>query len=82
MSGGENANQPSFPTDVQGVVSKEQNTATVAFLWCGDPKKGHGDLSEPPTFNSCVGKTQGVPFSHRLYQASKGSNGGEWRKIF
>jgi hypothetical protein len=30
-----------------------------------------GGHSKPPFFTSCVGKTQGVPFSHRQYQVSK-----------
>jgi len=34
------SNQPSFLTDVQGVLSKEQNTATVGFLWWWGRKEG------------------------------------------
>jgi hypothetical protein len=34
------SNQPSFLTDVQGVLSKEQNTATVGLIWWWGRKEG------------------------------------------
>jgi hypothetical protein len=34
------SNQPSFLTDVQGVFSKDQNTATVGLLWWWGRKEG------------------------------------------
>ncbi len=34
------SNQPSFLTDVQGVLSKEQNTATLGLLWWWGRKEG------------------------------------------
>jgi hypothetical protein len=34
------SNQPSFLTDVQGVLSKEQNTATLALIWWWGRKQG------------------------------------------
>jgi hypothetical protein len=34
------SNQPSFLTDVQGVLSKEQNTATVGLIWWWGRKQG------------------------------------------
>ena len=37
------SNQPSFLTNIQGVLSKEQNTATLGLLGGGDAKKGHGE---------------------------------------
>jgi len=34
------SNQPSFLTDVQGVLSKQQNTATIGMLWWWGRKQG------------------------------------------
>lgn len=34
------SNQPSFLTDVQGVLSKQQNTATIGLLWWWGRKQG------------------------------------------
>jgi hypothetical protein len=34
------SNQPTFLTDTQGVLSKEQSTATVGFIWCWGRKEG------------------------------------------
>lgn len=34
------SNQPSFLTDVQGVLSKDQNTATVGLIWWWGGKEG------------------------------------------
>jgi hypothetical protein len=34
------SNQPSFLTDVQGVLSKQQNTATVGLIWWWGRKEG------------------------------------------
>jgi len=34
------SNQPSFLTDTQGVLSKEQNTATVGLIWWWGRKEG------------------------------------------
>jgi hypothetical protein len=34
------SNQPTFLTDVQGVLSKEQNTATVGLIWWWGRKEG------------------------------------------
>jgi hypothetical protein len=34
------SNQPSFLTDVQGVLSKEQNTATLGLIWWWGRKQG------------------------------------------
>lgn len=34
------SNQPSFLTDAQGVLSKEQNTATVGLIWWWGQKEG------------------------------------------
>jgi hypothetical protein len=34
------SNQPSFLTDVQGVLSKDQNTATVGLTWWWGGKEG------------------------------------------
>jgi hypothetical protein len=34
------SNQPSFLTDVQGVLSKDQNTATVGLIWWWGRKEG------------------------------------------
>jgi hypothetical protein len=34
------SNQPSFLTDTQGVLSKEQNTATVGLVWWWGRKEG------------------------------------------
>jgi len=34
------SNQPSFLTDVQGVLSKEQNTATMGLIWWWGRKEG------------------------------------------
>ena len=34
------SNQPSFLSDVQGVLSKEQNTATLGLVWWWGRKEG------------------------------------------
>jgi hypothetical protein len=34
------SNQPSFSTDTQGVLSKEQNTATLGLIWWWGRKEG------------------------------------------
>ena len=34
------SNQPSFLTDIQGVLSKQQNTATVGLMWWWGQKEG------------------------------------------
>jgi hypothetical protein len=34
------SNQPTFLTDVQGVLSKEQSTATVGVIWWWGRKEG------------------------------------------
>jgi hypothetical protein len=34
------SNQPSFLSDVQGVLSKDQNTATLGLVWWWGRKEG------------------------------------------
>ena len=34
------SNKPSFLTDVQGVLSKQQNTATIGIIWWWGRKEG------------------------------------------
>ena len=34
------SNQPSFLTDVQGVLARDQNTATVGLVWWWGRKEG------------------------------------------
>jgi hypothetical protein len=34
------SNQPSFLSDVQGVLTKEQNTATLGLVWWWGHKEG------------------------------------------
>jgi len=34
------SNQPSFLTDVQGLLSKQQNTATIGLIWWWGRKEG------------------------------------------
>ena len=34
------SNQPSFLTDVQGILSKQQNTATIGLIWWWGRKEG------------------------------------------
>lgn len=46
------SNQPSFLSDVQGVLSKQQNTATLGLVWWWGRKEARGDrtrISFPET---------------------------------